>query len=128
MVLGTVVSSRSRHFQVTYAGHPLYFFDPGRLVHRPALLRERAAAAAVGGCVPSLTQRAACVGRRHSRTGDARDYRRRAAPPTTYTSPVVGVQEYPAGAARSPTGGITVSVYAFSSDSRGRVGVSGHAH
>jgi len=113
-LLGTVYRADLGTFQVTYAGHPLYLFDPGPNSFVGQHFLESVAPLPPWGGLWSLLSPNGLPA-----SGVANlEPEAPVAGQTTYTSPVVGVEEYPASAAIGlPPGGVTVSVYAFSGDS-----------
>jgi predicted lipoprotein with Yx(FWY)xxD motif len=113
-LLGTVYRADLGTFQVTYAGHPLYFFDPGPHSFVGQHFFESVAPLPPWGGLWSLLSPDGLPA-----SGVAHlEPEAPVAGQTTYTSPVVGVKEYPYSAAIGlPPGGVTISVYAFSGDS-----------
>jgi predicted lipoprotein with Yx(FWY)xxD motif len=117
-LLGTVYRADLGAFQVTYADHPLYLFDQGPNSFVGQNFFESVSPLPPWGGLWSLLSPdglpASTVANLETEapvTGQ-----------TTYSSPAVGVQEYPYGDQLGatppiPPSGVTISVYAFSGDS-----------
>jgi predicted lipoprotein with Yx(FWY)xxD motif len=116
-LLGSVYRADLGTSQVTYAGRPLYLFDPGpdSFVGQHFLETVGPALPPWGGLWSLLSPSglpAPGVADLEAQTPLAGQ--------TVYASPTVGVQEYPEGAALGPPfppNGVTVSTYAFGADS-----------
>jgi hypothetical protein len=117
-LLGMVYRADLDAFQVTYANHPLYLFDQGPNSFVGQDFFESVAPLPPWG---GLWQLLSPNGLPASGVA-ALEPEAPVAGQTTYSSPVVGVQEYPYGDLLGatppiPASGVTISVYAFSGDS-----------
>jgi predicted lipoprotein with Yx(FWY)xxD motif len=115
-LLGSVYRADLGTFQVTYADHPLYLFDPGPMSFIGQHWFETVLPISPDRGLWSLISPSGL-----SAPGTAQlEPETPLAGQTTYTSPKVGAQVFPNAGVLGPpfpVGGFTASVYAFSGDS-----------